>query len=151
MANYYGKGRSDSFKVKDIDKLKRLCRIYELQIHGPDENDKVLLLSEREDGEPQNTIYTDEDTDFDELIKFGIATKEDREFDDEVDLPDFSTQIAQLLDDGEVFVWRSVGNEAMRYLSGHSYAVNQDGEVISLNLDHIYDIIKVQWLTKEAK
>lgn len=122
MANYYGHGRSNYIKVSDPEKFKELCEERGLTVIEQ-EGGGIGCISENEDGDINNFGYDDETG-------------------DEVERPDFMEEVAKILLDDEVFIWMSIGNEKMRYLSGYATAINNKGKTKSVNLNNIYTLGK---------
>jgi len=112
MATYTSMGRTNHFAVRDLQKLKDIVDGTGIELCQEGETSVVLLDTDGTDW----TIFT-----------------EDGE--DEIYLPDV---ISQHLQPGEVAVFQSIGNEKFRYLSGHSVAVNSDGQQVWVRLSDIY-------------
>lgn len=111
MANYYGTGRSNYFKVKDHGLFVEFCSKYNLE-----------------------QIYRDGGTGF-------ICTHEDGHptTDNESSLLlNWEQELASLLEEGEVAIFMSVGNESKRYVCGVAIAINSSGKVRRIDLDNIY-------------
>lgn len=117
MANYYGFGRSNYFKVKDIEDFKRLLANSECtpiwkgskKLSEIDTSDLVGFLCTSEDGQPT----ADEDV-------------------------DFFNQLSTILDQNYVVIFQSIGNEKLRYLNGYSIAIDARGNQLHISLDDIY-------------
>lgn len=117
MANYYGHGRTNYFRVKDVQAFTEALPADFEVVSGSD--GKVAVLARNESGGWVEYVWADE------------AGEEDTEV-DVVDL------IAEHLVDGEVAVAQSVGQEKMRYLAGYAVAVNNTGDRVQISLDDIY-------------
>jgi len=115
MANYYGTGRTNFFKVNDTAAFKAEMSKYEVEVIEEDE--LVALLGLSEEGMPWE--YFDEDIKNFEQIEW-----------DEV--------LAKHLADDWVCVVQEVGNEKMRYVRGFAMAFNNKREVKTISLDDIY-------------
>ncbi len=128
MADYYGQGRTNYVKVKDVEKFKELCD--EFNMHFIENgNGKVGFYTESEDGGTTIFVEPDEDESGD-IIYNGDVQR------------DILDEVVPLLDDGEVLIFVHNGNEKMRYLGGYSYAINNKGESKSLNINSIFDLAK---------
>ena len=139
MADYYGKGRTNIFKVKDIDALKTALAGAEFTVEArPDRGaDAVVICVSDNDaaGSWGQLVYTeDDDAEPTELF-----------------VPDM---IAEHLQDGQVAVFVHAGSEKLRYLSAYSIAVHANGQQVRLDLDDIYqraaeefgvDVNEIDW------
>lgn len=132
MANYYGVGRTNYFRVKDLDAfIEELKPIRGLNLQVREdlrvkddpcpETGKpwVMLMDDNPDGGGWCPYY-DQDGD---------------EADYDVDLEEV---IANHLIDGDVAIIMETGHEKYRYLIGWASAVNSKGESVRINLDDIY-------------
>lgn len=126
MANYYGVGRTNYFRVKDIDAFrKEFDTIRGVSIQTKDElcpetgKPWVMLMDEHPDGGGWSPYYD----------------YEGDEADYDVDLEEI---IANHLIDSDVAVIMETGHEKHRYLIGWAAAVNSKGERVGINLDGIY-------------
>lgn len=127
MANYYGVGRTNYFRVKDIDAFrKEFDTLRGVSIHVKNElcpetgKPWIMLMADTPDGGGWCPYY--------EL---------DGEVDDDVEL---ETILARHLIDGDVAIIMETGNEKHRYLIGWAAAVNSKGETAYINLDSIYKV-----------
>ncbi|MGJ6127307.1 hypothetical protein QN239_32530 [Mycolicibacterium sp. Y3] len=113
MADYYGKGRTNIFKVKDIEALKAALAGAEFTVEArPDRGaDAVLIQVSDNDvtGCWGQLVYSDDDDDVEPTELF---------------VPDM---IAEHLQDGQVAVFVHAGSEKLRYLSAYSIAVHANG------------------------
>lgn len=125
MANYYGTGRTNWFKVKDADAFKAEMEKFSVEVgegKGYGEEDGLFaLFGLSEEGMPWQ--YYDE------------------EADDYVDI-EWDKVLGKHLADDWVCVLQEVGNEKMRYVNGFAMAFNNRGDVETLNLSKIYDLAK---------
>jgi hypothetical protein len=120
MANYYGAGRTNYFKVKNIAKFEK-----DLAKYGQDEilfkktvgRGKLVAIIPQNDDDGFPWDYVDENDDYQD-IPWGELFK------------------AHLADDW-VAIIQEVGNEKMRYLAGYAYAYNNKGETVELNLNDL--------------
>lgn len=139
MADYYGRGRTNIFKVKDISALKTALAGAEFTVEErPDRGaDAVSITVSENDGAGSwgQLVYTGGD-DADPT---------------ELSVPDI---IAEHLQDGQVAVFVHAGAEELRYLSAYSIAVHADGRQVRVDLDDIYqraaeafsvDINEIDW------
>ena len=112
MANYYGKGRTNAFRVKDVDAFVAAAAPFG-QVHA-EADDRVIVLANGEAGD---------------------FTAYDEASDTEMDLRDI---LADHLRDGEIAILMSVGSQKHQYLLGWAAAVHSSGETIRLQLTDIY-------------
>jgi hypothetical protein len=140
MANYYGNGRSNYVHFTDIEKVRRIVAIYGCAIPKDEDDKGWAILAETEHGDVDGSKYIgqDDDEDIKELIELGFIKDASEITDDMFELPDFMKTLAPFIPDGEVLVWQHVGNEKLRYLQGYAVAINNKGEIKSLNIDNIY-------------
>lgn len=112
MANYYGKGRTNAFRVKDFDAFVAAAAPFG-QVY-PEAHDRVIVLAHGEAGD--FTAY-DEENDKDTAL---------------------SDILADHLRPGEIAILMSVGSQKHQFLEGWSMAVHSSGETIGLALSDIY-------------
>lgn len=120
MANYYESSRTNYFLVKDIEEFKKeLEMITSLRVRVENKNGKdyVTLLCDNENGFPFDA-YDDTLEDYIEIDWEGIFAKH--------------------LQDDSVAIITGTGSERLRYIRGYSYAFNNKGETVFLQLDDIY-------------
>ena len=137
MANYYGNGRSNYFKVKDmaaflewldtrapgmeVASRHMVDKKRERELLAEDPTQEICLLAETEDGDYPSWIYNEEDGDDEEVDFIGELSK-------------------HLLEEtGNVFIWQHVGNEKLRYVSGYAIAITHDGKTFQVSIRDIYD------------
>lgn len=120
MANYYGAGRTNAFRVKNVAALKGALEDADVEVveEGPG-TAVVLLVNDPDGGGYWGTALFDDDG----------------EFVDELFVPDM---IAEHLEDGEVAVFVHAGAEKLRYITGYSIAVHSSGQQVRVELDDIY-------------
>ena len=129
MANYYGFGRTNYFRVKDMDVfLNDMSEYSDIEAHKhPSDEGLVCILVTDDDG-------------------YGGFPSYDYEKDKEID---FFSIVAGHLADDEVAVFQHVGAEKLRYLTGYSMAVTNDDtgtpQFISVNIDDIYRRVAEEW------
>jgi len=120
MANYYESARTNYFRVKDADAFKAwLGTINGVELITDDKGRFGVLFNE--DGVPSSR-YNDTTEDWDDF--------------------DFMEELAPHLADDSVAVLMGAGAEKLRYVQGYAVAINNKGEVRSLNLDAIYGMAK---------
>lgn len=113
MANYYGTGRTNYFRVKDAKKFRKEMSRFAVEVIEQD--GMFCLLDKNMDG--GGFTWWDEAREFDA---------------DPVEL------LAPHLADGEVLVMIETGHEKYRYLVGYAMAFNNTGDMEYLNLGDIY-------------
>ncbi len=116
MANYIASGRSNYFKVKDLDSFTEAMSAFPVEIRAGI-NGRICLLNVDPDGGGWNLYNqdTDETHDPQELIGPHLA-------------------------DDEVCVLMEAGAEKLRYINGYALAFTNDPEqYVSLSLSDIYD------------
>lgn len=126
MANYYSKGRTNHFAVKDPEAFQ--AEVTPLIEEGE-------VIREERDGVDGFILL------FSEGIPSEIWNPEDEEMEEPIQL-DWENIIAPHLVDGEVCVIQEIGWERMRYLTGYATAFNNKGERESISLSSIYDQAK---------
>ena len=113
MADWIGSARSNYFKVKDIERYKAFCDIWDVKPFTEDGSVGFLceggLPSFRED---------------DDGKKY--------EFDD------FLNELSGLLEESEVAIMMEIGAEKLRYVTGVAIAINSKGERREVQLYDIY-------------
>ena len=117
MANYYGRGRTNVFAVKDVQALRNAleCQDFEVEERSPG---CVAIFAADADGLGDWSRWIDGDD------------GEDEEF----FVPEM---IAAHLQPDQVAVFVHAGSEKLRYVTGYSIAVHSDGRRIRLDLDEI--------------
>ena len=124
MANYYGVGRTNYFRVKDEAAfLSDLEEIEGVRIH-----DEI-----RKDGQRWFMLMDDNDD------GWCLSWKDERKDAAEIWLPEV---IARYLIDDEVAIIMESGHEKYRYVSGWAVAINNKGDFKQLTLNDIYDLAK---------
>lgn len=123
MANYFGAGRSNYFKVKSIDALCAALEGTPFEVMASTNVPGEVRIFARDDNETGSWSYV-------------IWADEPDEEDTEIIVPDL---IAEHLVDGQVAVFVHTGAESLRYLSGYSVAVHSDGRQVRIDLDDVYD------------
>ena len=124
MANYYGVGRTNYFRVKDEAAfLSDLEEIEGVRIH-----DEI-----RKDGQRWFMLMDDNDD------GWCLSWKDERKDAAEIWLPEV---IARHLIDDEVAIIMESGHEKHRYVSGWAVAINNKGDFKQLTLNDIYDLAK---------
>ncbi|WP_099020825.1 hypothetical protein [Mycolicibacterium palauense] len=122
MADYYGKGRTNVFKVKDIDALTTALAGADFIVDTrPDRGADAVFIRVSDDdasGSWGQLVYTDDDAEPTQLS-----------------VPDM---IAEHLQHDQVAVFVHVGSEKLRYLSAYSIAVHADGRQVRVDIDDIY-------------
>jgi hypothetical protein len=129
MANYTSTARTNYFRVKDVDAFNKWIE----QFGGIEVVKKTIGLETGfgmlfDDGMP--TVRWEIDLDADGNEQEG-----------DVDI-DFMDELAEHLADDEVAIFQEAGAENMRYVNGHTIAINNKKEVRSINLDDIYEVAK---------
>ena len=121
MANYTAYFRSNYFGVKDVAQFQAFCAAFQLEMITTTENNQTLYGFLNEDNEG------------------GIPVTRYHEVTDDWEEADFMSELAAHLMDDYVAIVMEVGYEKMRYLSGIAHAVNAKGEMMSVELDEIYE------------
>lgn len=136
MADYISTGRSNYFRVKEVDAFKALCNLWSVEFI-----DKKPV----EGGQPDDILVgflansglslyrsTDEPANEDNVLEY--------------DFDAFLQELAAHLMEEEVAVMMESGYEGMRYVSGFAIAVNSKGEKEAVYTEDIYE--KAVWLGK---
>ena len=121
MANYYASCRTNYFKVKDSAKfLKAMEQVNDIEVINKVDNIFCLLGNSPDGGGWPHWVFDEE-------------TGEEREF----DLPE---AVAWHLEPESVAVFKEVGYEKLRYLTGYAEAINSKGEIRIISIDDIYEL-----------
>lgn len=125
MANYVCSVRSNYVRVKNEQAFEEFLERFECKpIY--DKEGRIGFYSENTDG-ASPYIY-------------------DEDLDEHFDLMDCAPQIGRHLCKGEVFVVEEVGSEKMRYLSGLTFAVNDKGETLLVDMARsLRDLVETEW------
>lgn len=136
MANYYGVGRTNYFKVKDPDAFKKAL-LYLSGIRFDQKSDgSFVLMDDNPDGGGWNVCH--EMTGVDDPADWEHCVVDEGEGPGDVDTIDISLFIAPFLAEGEVAVVQEVGHEKYRYLIGWATAVDWRGNTKTVSIDDIY-------------
>lgn len=121
MANYTAYFRSNYFAVKDVAQFQQFCDEFQLEMITKTTDDETLygFLDQSNEGGIPTTRYHEATQDWEEA--------------------DLLSMLATHLVDDYVAIVMEVGFEKMRYLVGEAHAVNAKGEIISVELDEIYE------------
>lgn len=128
--DYIGTGRSNYIKVTDMDRVKKLADDYCLRVN--EKEGMVSFLSLNESGEYNDYTY-------------------DEESGEEIELPNFMEEVAEVMDDDQVFIWMHSGNEGYRYLGGDATAINKKKQFVAIGLSDIYDLVQTRFGIKPTK
>ena len=123
MATYYGTGRSNYFKVKDVEKFKSLL----------DRSECDLIWKGSK---------TSDELDSSDLVGFIPLTEDGQVFIPEDQETNFWDDVSSLLQEGQILIFQSVGSEKTRYINGISLAINCKGDILEFSLDEIYERAK---------
>lgn len=121
MANYTAIFRSNYFAVKDAEQFNKFCDEFKLEMITKSEGDDTLhgfLNKGNEAGIPLTRLNNESG---------------------EWEGVDFLTLLAEHLMPDYVAVVMEIGSEDLRYLIGEAYAVNSEGQNVTLTLGEIYD------------
>ena len=122
MANYYASCRSNYFNVKDHDAFyEEMSAIPSIEVRNTEKGFAILGDCPNGSGWP-SWIY-DEET--------GEET--------EIYLPEI---VSKHLVDGDVAIFMESGVENLRYVAGYAEAINNKGELKSINLAQIFELAK---------
>lgn len=120
MANYTAIFRSNYFAVKDAEQFNEFCDEFKLEMITKSEGESTLhgfLNKGNEAGIPLTRLNNESG---------------------EWEGVDFLGLLAEHLMPDYVAVVMEIGSEGLRYLIGEAYAINSEGQSISLTLDEIY-------------
>lgn len=125
MATYYGVGRSNYVKVRNMEAFEDFIGNFgDLEIIHDDEG-RVALTTDSDGGEYPHYFYDEE---------------RDIEIEDYNFLEDLSKHLVDESDN--IFVWMSSGHEKLRYICGFAVAINAKGHVEAVGLEDIYNKCK---------
>jgi hypothetical protein len=128
MANFYGTGRTNYFKVRDVDKFKDWAEAFGAEV-AEKEGRFALLPGEGCDDNCLPSRFDDKD---EELIHI-------------------YDELHQHLADGEVAVVMEAGAEKLRYVSGWAMAINHKGESVCVGLTDIYELAEKKFGVKPTE
>jgi len=117
MANYYGAGRSNYFRVKNPIFFVDMCN--RVDIEYEQKNDKFVIFGDEDHGDIPSSYYDDEENEY------------------EFDIVDF---LAYQLHEDDVFIFMHSGAEGKSYIGGTAFWVNANGETGNIDLSNIYDM-----------
>ncbi|QIV79511.1 hypothetical protein [Mycolicibacterium frederiksbergense] len=122
MANYYGKGRTNTFLVNDVQALKAALEGSEFVVRERPERGlgAVFLTASDSDGAGcwGQLVNVDGQDEPEELF-----------------VPDI---IAAHLQDGQVAVFVHAGAEKLCYISAYSIAVHSSGQQVRIDINDVY-------------
>ena len=138
MANFYGSGRTNYFRVKDADAFREeMNRFSSIEIHNPSggvSSDSFCILVV--DGDGYGGFPSE-------------IWEEDQHGDGYPVEVDFYEIVAKHLADNEVAIFQHIGAEKLRYLTGYSIAVTNDDvgepQFITVSIDDIYGRVRNEW------
>lgn len=122
MANYVLHARSNYFRVRDPKRFERWCRYFGLECWTgkeiPGSEDLAYAIAADDgDGWPSTHPETDEELDFD-------------------------AELSKHLDPRDIAILYQIGNERLRFLSGHASAIHADGRAVHVGLHTIQDLAR---------
>lgn len=120
--NYTLHARSNYFRVRDAKRFERWCRYFGLEFWTgqqiPDSKDLAYAIAaDNGEGWPSSHPETDQEFDFD-------------------------TELAKHLDPRDIALLYQIGNEGLRFISGHSSAIHADGRTVHVGLHTIHDLAR---------
>lgn len=124
MANWYGMGRTNYFRVKDAGKFKNFVD----QFDGA-----VLIEKDGCYGFYNNTELGEQPSRWTALDQYGDFTDES----DEIFILD---EIHKHLAEDDVVIYQESGSVRARYVTGMSLAINSKGESIRIDIDDIFKV-----------
>ncbi len=131
MANWHGHARSNYFTVKDEAAFRSWAAKRGLEVWEETEEKPA-------DGkDPRKLFGVAPDDDISDSGGWPVFIFDADEDNYEVDLV---AELAELIQDDQIVVFKEVGSEKLRYINGHATAFNSTGERIDLDLDDIYGI-----------
>lgn len=150
MSDFFGKARTNYFRVKDIEKFKKFLGLFPgIGIFAADDKSVSINAKDYQDGLfPTQISFDHEEQDqhklFQELVdsKAYALEQEDKDDPNQEYSIDFSAAVAGYLEEGTVALFKSVGSEGLRYLHGSAVAVIHTGEYVQVSLEDIYTLAK---------
>lgn len=121
MANYTAYFRSNYFAVKDVAQFQQFCDEFQLEMITKTDAAQTLygFLNQGNEGGLPTSRYDEATQDWEDA--------------------DLLSMLATHLAEDYVAIVMEVGFEKMRYLVGEAHAVNAKGDIISVELDEIYE------------
>lgn len=126
MANYYGTGRSNYFKVKDLEAFEEWAAKIGLKTFDSSERHPDCVAFE---GNEEHGGLPDEYLDESENI---------------IQI-DFWNELSKHLVEGEVAIFVCSGAEKLRYIDGWATAVDHRGKILDVSTEDIYSKVKRYW------
>ena len=152
MANWYGKARTNYFKVIDPEKFRE--EMSEYSVTFIDSWRPRGDVPPVEEGEPPyfGLIAATENGDWpSSVLQEGVDENGDPR-EDYVDI-DFCEIVRPHLAEDQVALFFTIGSEKARYLTGRVVAVvnTEDRDFLTLDLDEIYDRVHKEWGIKTSR
>ncbi len=120
MANWYGSSRTNYVRIKDEQALREALESWDIKVHQhPERRDFVMFEGAAEDGDFPSMAFDDDDNE----LEFS-----------------FEDTIVPHLVEGRVLLSQVIGNEKLRYLSGHATAYAWDGRTASISISDIHKL-----------
>lgn len=125
MPNYVLHARSNYFRVRNPKRFERWCRYFGLEFWTdkeiPDCEDLAYAIAADDGGGwPSSHPETDEELDFDK-------------------------ELAEHLDPRDIALLYQIGNEGLRFLSGHATAIHADGRAVHVGLGDILALARKEF------
>lgn len=138
--NYYGAWRTNYFKVKDPADFMAFCARW----HA------VRPITRERPDETLHGCTADLTADDSGTLPCQVQAPDHPEADDHGwvlaaaldDCPEFIEELGQQLAEGWVAIVKWGGREGLRYIDGGAIAIDSNGEMVSLTLNHIYLMVK---------
>lgn len=118
MANFYGTGRSNYVRVKDIAAAQESLKPFELEVHVHPMQTDALMVSNQDSGSLDLNGWSESGEEL---------------------LMDWGDWCEEHLLEGQILVLNTTGAEKLRYISGYAAAYNHKGECAYVNLDEALD------------
>lgn len=132
-------GRSNTFRVENLDALKADLRKYGIQ-HGPLVDAHLnctFVIHERPDGSIAIFSYDGWPSFDEEILADRLGLEDDEPLPE--DAPHSVMElISEHLVEDQIAVFLEIGNEGMRYFFGGAIAVNANGDEAAIDLNDIY-------------
>ncbi|HEX2842166.1 hypothetical protein [Hyphomicrobium sp.] len=123
--NYVLLARSNYFRVRDPKRFERWCSYFGIEYWTgkeiPDSEDLAYAIAaDNGEGWPSSHPETGHEFNFDE-------------------------ELAKHLDPRDIALLYQVGNEGLRYISGHASAIHADGRAVHVGLHTIQDLARKEF------
>lgn len=123
--NYTLHARSNYFRVRDPKRFERWCRYFGIEFWTGKEipaSDDLAYAIAAADGNGWPSMHPETDQEY-----------------------DFDAELGKHLDPRDIALLYQIGNEGLRFLSGHATAIHADGRAVHVGLHTIQDLARKEF------